>query len=112
MTHFRRLAPLGLAASLIAAAPLAAQQPDSTRRDSAVVLAPIEVVGSILAPTGPRIGSGIPARCLSSPAEKTAAISCGSPAGGAAWSAATSATRSSHDKGTAGSPAASGALEQ
>ena len=62
MTPFRRLAPLGLAASLLAAAPLAAQQPDSTRRDSAVVLAPIEVVGSILAPTGPRIGSGIPAR--------------------------------------------------
>lgn len=42
--------------------PLAAQQADSTRRDSAIVLAPIEVVGTILAPTGPKIGSGIPAR--------------------------------------------------
>ncbi|MBK8002675.1 MAG: TonB-dependent receptor [Gemmatimonadetes bacterium] len=49
-------------ALLGAAAPLAAQQPDSVRRDTAIVLAPIEVVGTILAPTGPKIGSGIPAR--------------------------------------------------
>ena len=41
-----------------------AQQPDSARADSskAVELAPIEVIGTILAPTGPRIGSGVPAR--------------------------------------------------
>lgn len=45
------------------AAPLAAQTPDSVRKDtSLVVLPPIEVVGSILAPTGPRVGSGVPAR--------------------------------------------------
>lgn len=50
------------------AVPLAAQEPDSTVRDSTlrdptvVELAPIEVVGSILGPTGPRVGSGIPAR--------------------------------------------------
>ena len=56
-----------LTSSLLAlgfALPLAAQQPDSTRRDTTTVieLKPIEVVGSILAPTGPRVGSGIPAR--------------------------------------------------
>jgi len=46
-----------------AGSPLLAQRPDSTRRDTAAVeLKPIEVVGSILAPAGPRIGSGIPAR--------------------------------------------------
>lgn len=45
------------------AVPLAAQAPDSTLRDTSVVeLPPIEVVGSILGPTGPRVGSGIPAR--------------------------------------------------
>ena len=43
--------------------PLTAQQPDSTRRDTtAVVLKPIEVIGSILAPSGPKVGSGVPAR--------------------------------------------------
>ncbi len=47
----------------LAGSPLLAQQPDSTRRDStAVQLKPIEVIGSILAPAGPRIGSGVPAR--------------------------------------------------
>ncbi len=50
-------------ALIIAAAPLAAQQPDSTRRDTSVVeLAPIEVVGSILPSAGPVVGSGVPAR--------------------------------------------------
>ena len=48
---------------LVVALPLAAQQPDSTRRDTTVIeLKPIEVVGSILAPTGPKVGSGVPAR--------------------------------------------------
>jgi outer membrane receptor protein involved in Fe transport len=49
---------------LAVALPLAAQQPDSTRRDTTAIieLKPIEVVGSILAPTGPKVGSGIPAR--------------------------------------------------
>ncbi len=49
---------------LAVALPLAAQQPDSTRRDTTTVieLKPIEVVGSILAPTGPKVGSGVPAR--------------------------------------------------
>jgi iron complex outermembrane recepter protein len=42
---------------------LAAQVPDSTRRDSAAVtLEEIEVVGSIAPTAGPAIGSGIPAR--------------------------------------------------
>lgn len=47
------------------AMPLAAQQPDSARgrRDTTVVeLAPIEVVGTIVAPNGPKVGSGVPAR--------------------------------------------------
>ena len=46
-----------------------AQTPDTTKgrdstrvRDTAVVLAPIEVIGSIIPTAGPRIGSGIPAR--------------------------------------------------
>jgi len=43
------------------AAPLAAQKPDSTRRDTAVVIAPIEVVGSIVPTAGPTVGSGVPA---------------------------------------------------
>ncbi|MEP6572643.1 MAG: TonB-dependent receptor [Gemmatimonadota bacterium] len=54
-------------------APLKAQVPDSTRRDSTrrapprrdsavVEIAPIEVVGSIAPVAGPTIGSGIPAR--------------------------------------------------
>ncbi|MBK6422071.1 MAG: TonB-dependent receptor [Gemmatimonadetes bacterium] len=57
-----RLTNATLAVAL--ALPLAAQQPDTTRRDTtaAVVLKPIEVVGSILAPTGPKVGSGVPAR--------------------------------------------------
>jgi outer membrane receptor protein involved in Fe transport len=41
---------------------LAAQKPDSTRKDSVVVLAPIEAVGSIVPSAGPSIGSGLPAR--------------------------------------------------
>ena len=50
--------------ALALAMPLAAQQADSARGDSvkAVELKPIEVVGSILGPTGPRVGSGVPAR--------------------------------------------------
>ena len=45
------------------ATPGAAQTADSTRgRDSALVLPPIEVIGSIIPVAGPRIGSGIPAR--------------------------------------------------
>lgn len=45
------------------AIPGAAQTSDSTRgRDSALVLPPIEVIGSIIPVAGPRIGSGIPAR--------------------------------------------------
>jgi iron complex outermembrane recepter protein len=44
-------------------APLQAQQPDSTRRDTTVIeLPPIEVVGSILPAAGPVVGSGVPAR--------------------------------------------------
>jgi outer membrane receptor protein involved in Fe transport len=48
----------------IVAAPLAAQQADSTklRRDSAYVLNPIEAVGTIAPTASPKIGSGIPAR--------------------------------------------------
>lgn len=49
--------------SLVAAAPLGAQQADSTRRDTAAVtLPPIEVVGSIRPFAGPGVGSSIPAR--------------------------------------------------
>jgi len=56
-----RLTSVLLGLALVA--PLAAQEPDTTRRDTtAVELAPIEVIGSILAPTGPKVGSGIPAR--------------------------------------------------
>jgi outer membrane receptor protein involved in Fe transport len=47
---------------LLAATAARAQVPDSAAADSAVALKPIEVVGSILAPAGPRIGSGVPAR--------------------------------------------------
>lgn len=43
------------------AAPARAQQPDSVPRDT-VVLAPIEVISSIVPLAGPRIGSGVPAR--------------------------------------------------
>ncbi len=58
----RLLCPVALAASLVAA-PLAAQQPDSTRRDTtALQLAPIEVVGTIQPYAGPRVISNIPAR--------------------------------------------------
>jgi len=58
-----RLAVPALLSALPAGSPLQAQEPDSTGRDSAAVqLKPIEVIGSILAPAGPRIGSGIPAR--------------------------------------------------
>jgi iron complex outermembrane receptor protein len=42
--------------------PLAAQTPDSTRRDSVRTLEPIEVVGSIQPSAGPTVGSGVPAR--------------------------------------------------
>ncbi|HEY7681507.1 MAG TPA: TonB-dependent receptor [Gemmatimonadales bacterium] len=49
--------------ALTVAASLSAQAPDRTRKDTtAVELAPIEVVGSILPTAGPTIGSGIPAR--------------------------------------------------
>jgi outer membrane receptor protein involved in Fe transport len=55
--------PTSLLLALGLAVPLVAQEPDTTRRDTTIVeLAPIEVVGSILGPTGPRVGSGIPAR--------------------------------------------------
>jgi outer membrane receptor protein involved in Fe transport len=58
-----RLSPSGLLLVAAIAAPLAAQAPDTARKDTtAVELPPIEVVGSILTPTGPRVGSGIPAR--------------------------------------------------
>ncbi len=54
---------LALLVSSAVALPLAAQQPDSVRKDSTVVeLAPIEVVGSILPSAGPVVGSGVPAR--------------------------------------------------
>jgi outer membrane receptor protein involved in Fe transport len=55
---------LTLILSLISAgaANLHAQQPDTTRKDTAVVLKPIEVVGSIIPTAGPSIGSGVPAR--------------------------------------------------
>ena len=52
-----------LLVGLAGAWPLAAQQPDSTRRDTALVmLPPIEVVGSIRPFAGPTVGSNIPAR--------------------------------------------------
>jgi iron complex outermembrane receptor protein len=52
-----------LSLTLLAPIPLAAQVPDSTRRDTAAVqLKTIEVVGSIAPTAGPTIGSGIPAR--------------------------------------------------
>jgi iron complex outermembrane receptor protein len=54
---------LTLALALLAPVSLAAQVPDSTRRDTAAVqLQTIEVVGSIAPTAGPTIGSGIPAR--------------------------------------------------
>ncbi|HEX9610288.1 MAG TPA: hypothetical protein VF978_00280, partial [Gemmatimonadales bacterium] len=52
---------LGAAAAGLLPSTARAQQPDSTRQDT-VVLAPIEVISSILPAAGPRIGSGIPAR--------------------------------------------------
>src|SRR6185437_6469164 len=52
--------------ALLAAPCAAAQRPDSTRRrqrrDSAVVLAPLEVRASIVPAAGPSVGSGVPAR--------------------------------------------------
>jgi outer membrane receptor protein involved in Fe transport len=55
--------PTSLVLALSLALPLAAQQPDSTRRDTTIVeLAPIEVVGSIAPTAGASIGSGVPAR--------------------------------------------------
>jgi iron complex outermembrane receptor protein len=47
---------------LAVAAPLAAQTPDSTVRDSVRTLEPIEVVGTIQPSAGPTVGSGVPAR--------------------------------------------------
>lgn len=46
--------------------PLGAQQPDSSRfhQDSAIVIAPIEVVGSIIPSAGPVIGADVPARVI------------------------------------------------
>jgi hypothetical protein len=58
-----RRSSAGALLALVVSVPLAAQAPDTTRKDTtAVELPPIEVVGSILAPTGPKIGSGVPAR--------------------------------------------------
>jgi outer membrane receptor protein involved in Fe transport len=58
-----RTSAASLLLALATALPLAAQTPDSTRRDTAVVeLAPIEVIGSIAPTAGASIGSGIPAR--------------------------------------------------
>lgn len=54
--------PIPSAALLLLAPPIAAQQPDTLARDSASVLPTIEVVGSILTPSGPGVGSGVPAR--------------------------------------------------
>ncbi len=59
--------PFRISVLLIAlfATPLLAQQPDSARArkdTTAVELAPIEVVGSIIPTAGPTIGSGVPAR--------------------------------------------------
>jgi len=58
-----------LVAVAVIAGPLAAQQPgapaatpDTTKRDTARTLPPIEVVGSIRPAASPSIGSGIPAR--------------------------------------------------
>jgi outer membrane receptor protein involved in Fe transport len=49
--------------ALVRAAPLLAQVPDTTKKDTAAVeLAPIEVVGSIRPFAGTQVGSGIPAR--------------------------------------------------
>ena len=63
MTHLRLVVP-GLLLAVVVSVPVAAQQPDSTRRDSVKVveLKPIEVVGSILGPSSPKVGSGVPAR--------------------------------------------------
>ncbi len=55
-TWLAALAVLGLGT------PLAAQQTDTLPRDSVPTLPTIEVVGSILAPAGPGVGSGVPAR--------------------------------------------------
>ena len=53
--------PLSFALTLAGTLPLAAQLPDSTRRDTtAARLKPIEIVGTILAATGPTVGSGVP----------------------------------------------------
>lgn len=54
-----------IAASLLGAAPLVAQQPDTARRvtrDSVVELSPVEVTGTIAPTASPKIGSGVPAR--------------------------------------------------
>ncbi|HUF26468.1 MAG TPA: TonB-dependent receptor [Gemmatimonadaceae bacterium] len=48
------------AAAFLAASPAAAQRPDTTARDTTRLPA-VEVLGSILGPAGPRIGSGVPA---------------------------------------------------
>lgn len=61
MSSLRRTGWL-VALAIAAAAPVAAQVPDSTVKDSAYSLPPIEVVGTIAPFAGPRIGSGIPAR--------------------------------------------------
>ncbi len=49
-------------AALALAAPLLAQETDTLPRDTVATLPTIEVVGSILAPAGPSVGSGVPAR--------------------------------------------------
>jgi iron complex outermembrane recepter protein len=57
---------------ILSPAALRAQQPDTTRTDTAAVreLPPIEVVGSIAPAAGPTIGSGVPARVTTLDAEQ------------------------------------------
>ncbi|MBA3259285.1 MAG: TonB-dependent receptor [Gemmatimonadales bacterium] len=51
-----------LFAAIVLSPSLAAQQVDTLPRDSVATLPTIEVVGSILPPGGPGVGSGVPAR--------------------------------------------------
>ena len=60
-SYVKRFSPWVLLPFLVVR-PLAAQTPDSTRRDSVRTLEPIEVVGSIQPSAGPTVGSGVPAR--------------------------------------------------
>jgi outer membrane receptor protein involved in Fe transport len=56
-------------AGLLAAGPVRAQVPDTTRDTTAFELPPIEVVGSIQPDAGPTVGSGVPARVTTLGAE-------------------------------------------